>query len=112
LALKAKRIGQVGAVKVRGTLTGGDETQEVRNTVQQFLDNGTDRIVLDLFRVKWMNSHGIGMLMGVYSMVQQAGGRIILSRVCGKVQELLETTKVITLFERADDFREAVKRLE
>ena len=111
MAVKVKIIEDVGVIKVRGNLAGDSETTEIHEQVKRFVAEDVKRVVIDLHRVKWMNSHGLGMLMGCYSTVQSVGGRLVLSRLTEKVRHLMEMTKVIKLFDIYDNVHEAVKSL-
>jgi anti-sigma B factor antagonist len=111
MAVKAKIIEGVGVIKVKGNLIGGDETTDIHEQVKRFVAEDVRNVVIDLQRVKWMNSHGLGMLMGCYSTVQSVHGRMALSRLTEKVKHLMEMTKVIKLFDIYDNVHQAVKAL-
>ena len=111
MVVKGKAMGEVALIKVRGNLIGGDETTEVHEKVKRVISEGVTKIVIDLHRVKWMNSHGVGMLMGCYSSVQGVNGKIAICRVSEKAKEVLTLTKVITLFDSYESVRRAVKAL-
>ena len=106
---KIKIIYNVGIIKIRGTLTGDDETEIVREIAGDLIKKGINKIVLDLSRVKWMDSCGLGMLMACFSSAQNANGKIGLAKVPDKIMEIMSITKVHTLFEHFDSVREAVK---
>ena len=111
MAIKCKVINGVGLIKVRGTLVGGEETTEVHDSVKRMVGDDVRSIVIDLYRVKWMNSHGIGMIMGCYSTVQNAKGTLVLSRLSGKVEEIMGMTKVNRLFDIYENVHQALKAL-
>ncbi|MFH1941557.1 MAG: STAS domain-containing protein [bacterium] len=108
MAVREKRIGDVAIVKVRGILTGGDETKEVQENVKRLLSDGIRKIVLDMSKVGWMNSHGMGMLMACYSSVRHVGGRIAISGVTDKVENVLKITRIDTLFDQFSSVDQAV----
>ncbi len=109
MAVKYRIIDDVAVIKVKGNLIGGDETKEVHEQVQAIVSAGIKKVVLDLNKVKWMNSHGVGIFMACYSTVQGVKGKMNLCRVSKKVMFLLDLTKVITLFDSFDSIRQAVK---
>ena len=111
LAVKGKFIGDIAVVKVKGMLMGGDETDEVHEVVKRMVAEDVKKIVLDFHRVRWMNSHGIGMLMGCYSTIQTINGRIALTGISDKVRLIMEMTKVNKLFDEFETVHQAVKAL-
>ncbi len=111
MAVKTRVMEDVGVVKVKGNLIGGDETTEVHEAVKRLVAEDIKKIVIDLHRVKWMNSHGIGMLMGCYSTAQNAQGKLAVSRISDKVKDLLTMTQVIKLFDVFESVHQAVKAM-
>lgn len=99
----------VGVIKIRGALIGGDETEEIHNTVKNLINENINKIILDLSRVKWMNSNGLGTLMACYSSVYNANGKIGLAKVSDKNFKIISITKVHTLFDHFSSIKEAVK---
>ena len=111
MSTKTKIIEDVGVIKVKGILMGGDETEEVHDDVKRMVAEDIKKIVLDFHGVKWMNSHGIGMMMGCYATVQTVNGRMVLTRIPDKVRLIMEMTKVIKLFDEYENVHQAVKAL-
>lgn len=109
MSVRSKLIGDVGVVKVKGSLTGEQEISDVREAVRSIVDGGTKNVVIDLHRVKWMNSNGIGMLLACYAKVQSVEGRLVLSRVSEKIYSVMDITKTIRLYDLYTSVREAVK---
>ncbi len=108
MAIREKIVGDMVVIKVRGTLMGGDETTQVHEKVKTLIADGMHKIILDLAKVKWMNSHGLGMLMACYSTVTNANGKIGIARVSEKVKSLMNITKVNTLFDNFESIDQAV----
>lgn len=108
MASKVKIIYNVGIIKIRGTLRGDDETTVIHNMVKGLIEENITKIALDLSRVKWMNSHGIGMLMACYSSVHNVNGKIGLVKIPKRVLKIISITKVHTLFDHFDSIRKAV----
>ena len=105
-------MGDAAVLMVRGDLMGGPETGEVLDRVRHLVSGGTRKIVLDLAKVRWMNSHGMGMLMGCYSSIQKAGGSILLAGMSPKVEEIMQITKVHRLFDHFRSVQEALRSFE
>ena len=65
--------------------------------------------MIDLGKVKWMNSSGLGILIGSMTTLKNAGGELKLAAVTEKVQSLFMITKLVTIFDTEDDVETAVK---
>jgi anti-sigma B factor antagonist len=72
------------------------------------LDEGKSNIIVDLGDVKFMNSSGLGMLIGGLTTMKKANGSLKLARVTEKIESLLIITKLVTIFEFYDTVEEAV----
>jgi anti-sigma B factor antagonist len=107
--MRVKHYERVAVIKVRGNLTGGEETMEVRRQVKKVLAGEVYDLIFDLSGVKWMNSHGLGTLMACYASVEREGGRLGIAGMSGKVHNILSITRVIRLFEQFDSVQQGVK---
>ena len=73
------------------------------------MDASKTNIVVDLSRVKFMNSSGLGMLIGGLTTMRKAGGDLRISGATDKIQSLLVVTKLITVFKHYDSVDKAVE---
>lgn len=112
MALKEEIRGDVAIVALKGNLMGGSETTEVHDKVKELALTGVNKVVIDLSKVKWMNSTGLGALMGSMTTVRNAGGDLKLANVTDKVQSLFMITKLITIFDTFTSTDEAVASFE
>ncbi len=108
MAIKEQLHGNVAVLQVKGNLMGGPETVEVHDKVKELVGKGFNRVVLDLSKVKWVNSSGLGAMMGAMTTVRNAQGDLRLTGVTEKVQSLLMITKLVTIFETFPTVEEAV----
>ncbi|RMF64529.1 MAG: anti-sigma factor antagonist [Calditrichaeota bacterium] len=100
--------GDVAVLTLKGKLMGGPETTAVHDKIKELVANNVKKFVVDLGKVKWMNSSGLGMLMGALTTVKNAGGELKLANVTEKVQSLFMITKLITIFETHDSVEQAL----
>ncbi|MFC1565314.1 STAS domain-containing protein [candidate division KSB1 bacterium] len=107
MGLKVKTIDDVTIVVPSGKLMGGKDTDELRDMIKSLISDNSLKVVIDLSKVKWMNSIGLGTLMACFTSVAVAGGDLKLAGVADKVQSLLMVTQVITLFEHYDTAKRA-----
>ena len=95
-------------IELKGNVMGGEDTKEFNDMLDKFIDEGKKNIVVDLHDVKFMNSSGLGMLIGGLTTVKKSEGTFRLSRVTDKIESLLIITKLITIFETYKTVDEAV----
>ena len=95
-------------IELKGNVMGGEDTKEFNDTLHKLIDEGKKNIVVDLHDVKFMNSSGLGMLIGGLTTVKKSEGTFRLSRVTDKIESLLIITKLITIFETYKTVEEAV----
>ena len=95
-------------IELKGNVMGGEETKEFNDMLHKLIDEGKKNIVVDLHDVKFMNSSGLGMLIGGLTTVKKSEGTFRLSRVTDKIESLLIITKLITIFETYKTIDEAV----
>jgi anti-sigma B factor antagonist len=102
----------IAIIEARGSIIGGDETDELKGKARDLIDQGNRKLVLDLANVTYLNSSGIGAVVSIHTMYSRAGGRI---KVCGlgkgvkNVFVITSLTRVIDVDETRDD---AVKAFE
>jgi len=88
-----------------GKIMGGDETTMFHGRIHEYMTQGKKNLVVDLAKVDWMNSVGLGMLISALTTVKNGGGRMVLANI-EKIKQILVITRLITVFENYDS-REA-----
>ena len=96
-------------LELKGNVMGGDDTKKFNETLHKLIDQEKTRMVIDLGGVKFMNSSGLGMLIGGLTTMKKAEGHLKLANVTEKIESLLIITKLIKIFESYDSVDEAVK---
>jgi anti-sigma B factor antagonist len=104
-----RHSGNVAIVDIAGRITLGDESALVRNTIKDLVTAGERNILINLNDVSYMDSAGLGTMVGAYATVTNAGGRIKLLNPQGKINDLLQVTKLYTVFEAFSNEAEAVR---
>lgn len=102
MALKEEMRAGVSVLEIKGKLMGGPETQEVHQRVKDLVANGVKKVIIDLGKVSWMNSTGLGTLMSSLTTMKNAQGDLKLARATEKVKSLFMITKLITIFDSYD----------
>jgi len=94
-------------VDCAGRIVFGEETSLLRDQVKGFISE-SGRIVLNLADVSYIDSGGLGTLVALYTTAQNASGAVKLSRLTPRVGDLLQVTKLLTVFEVYNSEDEAV----
>jgi anti-sigma B factor antagonist len=98
----------IAILTISGNMMGGPETTALHEKVKSLIVDGVNKIVIDLGKVKWMNSSGLGVLMACWGTVSKAKGNLKLARATEKVQSLLVMTQLLQFFENYETVDRAV----
>ena len=109
LQIVEKQIDGVTVLDVVGRITLGDESNQVRIKIKEMLGKGKSQIVLDLAEVSYIDSVGLGTLVAGYTSAQNQGATLKLANLTKKFRELLNITKLVTIFDTYDSVDDAVK---
>lgn len=107
LKLSARMINGVKIIDCNGRIVFGEEAGQLRDTIKKDLAENS-RIVLNLANVNYIDSGGIGTMVSLFTSARNAGGDIKLLHLTKRVGDLLQITKLITVFESYDDEQKAV----
>ncbi len=100
--------GDVAVVSLTGNLMGGPDAAALNTTLHELVNAGTKHVVLDLGGVQFMNSSGLGLLIGGASLLKTAGGALKIARASEKILSLIRITKLGAIFEMYPGVAEAV----
>jgi anti-sigma B factor antagonist len=103
-----RKIGHVDVMDVNGKITIGEGDVVLRNKFQELLEGGAKNILLNLEKVSYMDSAGIGELVACYKRAKEKDGTVKLLNPSGKVYDLLQLTKLEEVFETYKDEKEAL----
>jgi anti-sigma B factor antagonist len=112
--LKINQREVYGAVilDLQGKLTGGPEAETFRAIFKNLINEDKKKIIVNLEKVSWINSTGLGILISGYTTVRRAGGDLVLTHVSDRIESILYVTKLNLLFKSFENAEEAVKSLE
>jgi anti-sigma B factor antagonist len=103
LKTKTRQVDGVAVVDVSGRIILGEETKLLRETIQGLLREGQQDILLNLGEVLFIDSAGIGELVSAFTSVRNRGGELKLLNLTRRVRDVLQITKLYTVFEIRDD---------
>jgi anti-sigma B factor antagonist len=108
LKLGSHELDGATIVDCHGRIVFGDESIALREFVKEKLKTN-NQIVINLAEVNYIDSGGLGTLVGLYTSARSAGGIIKLANLTTRVGELLQVTKLLTVFEVYDNAGQAAK---
>lgn len=112
LKIDTREVAHVTILDVQGRIVLGDEIGDLRDAVRNLLAEGKKKIILNLAEVDYIDSSGVGELVGAFTTVRNAGGELKLLNLSQKVQDVLYVTKLYTVFDIRDDEFTAVKSFD
>jgi anti-sigma B factor antagonist len=112
MTITTREVSHITIVDITGRITLGDETGKLRDTIRQLIAAGKKKIVLNLAHVDYLDSSGVGELVSSFTTVRNAGGELKLLSLSKKVSDILQVTKLYTVFDIKDDEFTAVKSFD
>jgi anti-sigma B factor antagonist len=109
MKISSRQVDGVTVLDCSGRITLGEGSVTLRDTVSQLLSSGQKKILLNLGDVNYIDSSGIGELVSAFTTVRKQGGELKLLNLTKKVHDLLQITKLYTVFDVKDDEAAAVK---
>lgn len=111
MTIKSKTInnGEIAIIEVRGSLTGDEETDQFREEVADFVEQGNKSLIIDLQRVNYMNSLGLGAIISAHASFKKNEGEIKLVGVSKNIQNLFTITRLISIFDVQESVDDAVQ---
>jgi anti-sigma B factor antagonist len=99
LFLTCRAVGPVTIIDLSGKIALGEGSALLRKTIRDLLEGGQTRILLNLGDVNYIDSSGIGELVSAFTAVRSRTGELKLLNLTKKVHDLLQLTKLFTVFE-------------
>jgi anti-sigma B factor antagonist len=107
--LTTREMGDVTVIDVSGRITHGEASSVIRDAVRDLTTKGNKKVLLNLGDVSYIDSSGIGELVAGYTSVANAGGTLKLLGLTKRVKDLLQITKLYTVFDVHEDEAHALR---
>jgi anti-sigma B factor antagonist len=110
MSLKSQTLedGNVVILEPKGSLIGGPETDELKNALNNLIEQGKFKVILDLAGVEYLNSSAIGILTVSHATMAAKGGKLILCNVNKSISNIFLVTKLSTIFLTEETKNEAI----
>ena len=109
MTASTRQVGGVTVVDISGRIELGEESAAVRDLVSKLLSNGHKQILLNLGDVNYIDSSGLGVLVSSFTSARKQGGELKLLNLTDRVTDLMQMTKLYTIFDVREDEAVAVK---
>ena len=100
--------GNVTILTLSGKIVGGPESLKFNQTLSNLIDEGNVNVILDLSKIELMNSSGLGIIIHSVNQLKQNNGSLKLANVSSKIKQIMEITKLDSIFDCYDTVDEAV----
>ncbi len=107
--MTSRQVGDVTVIDAAGRITLGEGASSLRDSIRDLSTKGDKKILLNLSEVNYIDSSGIGEMVSGFTSVTNAGGQLKLLGLSKRVKDLLQITKLYTVFEVFDDEAAAVR---
>lgn len=108
MKITTRQVDGVTILDLSGRITLGEGSVMLRDAVRDLLAKGSKHILLNLGDVNYIDSSGIGELVSAYTTARNQGGELKLLNLTKKVHDLLQITKLYTVFDVKDDEASAI----
>ncbi len=108
MSVTIKNVGNTTVIGIEGKLMLGHEENNFHKSIRHALDNNQNKIVVDLSKIQFISSWGIGILIHCYTTTINKQGKFLFAAVPDKVNEVFRSTKLDSVFEMFNTVEEAL----
>ena len=108
LAIASSEVDGVTVLDLSGRITLGEGSVQLRDAIRDLIGKGQKKILLDLCDVNYIDSSGLGEMVSAYTTAKNQGAAVKLLKLTKKVHDLLQLTKLYTVFDIYDDEASAI----
>jgi anti-sigma B factor antagonist len=108
LSISERQVGDITVLDMDGKITIGEGSVALRTAIRHLLEEGKKKILLNLAKVGYIDSSGIGELVSSYTAINKEEGQLKLLNLTQKLQDLLTITKLLTVFDVYESEEEAL----
>lgn len=109
LKIKERKRDGVAILEMSGQLMGGPDAETFDEVLKTLIHEGCRNVIVNMERVRWVNSTGLGILISGYTTLKKSGGELKLLKVSDRIENIFIVSKLYTVFESYQDEDEAVR---
>ena len=95
-------------LRLEGKLMGGPDAEAIHSAIREGVEAGKKNVLVDLGKVSWVNSTGLGILIANFTTLKREGGMLKLLNVSKRIESILMVTKLNTIFESFNEEADAI----
>lgn len=111
MKLKQSETEGVLVVYVSGRLIGGEDSDKFHAFFKGLINEGHKKFLINLKKVPWADSRGIGMLIGAHTSIKSADGSLVLTNIGDRIDSILTVTRLLLIFKTFDTEKEGIQFL-
>jgi len=109
MKFKTRKTSDVVVYDLKGGLEGGPDTYAIKDHVKGLIDEGERKFLINMDKVDYVNSTGIGIITGIYSSITNNGGKLKICNANSKVSRVMMITKLLEIFDSYYEEDDALK---
>ena len=109
MKIKERKRDGVAILEMSGKLMGGPDAEAFDEILKTLIHEGCKNVIVNMEKVKWVNSTGLGILISGYSTLKKSGGELKLLKVSDRIESIFIVSKLFTVFKAFEDETEAVQ---
>ena len=109
MKIKERKRDGVAILEMSGRLMGGPDADVFDEILKTLIHEGCRNVIVNMEKVRWVNSTGLGILISGYTTLKKSGGELKLLKVSDRIENIFIVSKLYTVFESFQDEDEAVR---
>ena len=109
MKIKERKRDGVAILEMSGKLMGGPDAETFSETLKTLIHEDCHNVIVNMEKVKWVNSTGLGILISGYTTLRKSGGELKLLKVSDRIENIFIVSKLYTVFESYQDEDEAIQ---
>lgn len=109
MKFNSRKVDDVYVFDLSGSLEGGPDSFKIRDAVKEVIDKGGRKFLLNLDKVNFVNSTGVGIITAVYTSIANADGKMKISNANEKISRVMMVTRLLDVFESYYHEQDAIK---
>jgi anti-sigma B factor antagonist len=109
MTINERIVDDVAVIDIKGRITFGEGAELLRDKINSLLHQGYQKLLLNLAGVDYLDSAGLGEIVGTFATARRQGGTLKLLGLTSRIRDLLTITKLLTVFETFDSEDEAIR---
>ncbi len=112
MQISSEEINGIVVLKLAGKIMGGPEAGQVNDKIHELIEAGKQKMIIDMSGLELMNSSGLGIFISAVNTLKNSNGQLVMIHVPERILQLFKMTRLINVFNIADDLDQAFDALK